>query len=148
MKTYNFKGIILGMGIGLVISSIININIQDRILTDNYIRVEASKRGFVIIDPGDLISKDKAIDKNSNNKVLESNKYAEEIKIEITQGCSSDDTASILLDNGLIDNKDKFLEKLHEREKGNKIQYGSFVLKKYSNYDEIIDIITKSKANK
>lgn len=136
------------MGIGLVISSIININIQDRILTDNYIRVEASKRGFVIIDPGDLISKDKAIDKNSNNKVLESNKYAEEIKIEITQGCNSDDTARILLDNGLIDNKDKFLEKLHEREKENKIQYGSFVLKKYSNYDEIIDIITKSKANK
>lgn len=148
MKTYNLKGIILGMGIGLVISSIININIQDRILTDNYIRVEASKRGFIIVDPGDLISKEKIIDKNNNNKIFESNKYAEEIRIEIAQGCSSDETARILLDNGLINNMDKFLEKLHEREKENKIQYGSFVLKKYSNYDEIIDIITKSKANK
>mgnify|MGYP000903922426 CR=1 FL=1 len=57
MKSYDIKGIILGIGIGLVLSSIINININSRALTDDFIKAEASKRGFMIVNPKDLIDK-------------------------------------------------------------------------------------------
>ena len=147
MKLHNIKGIILGIGIGLVLSSVININ--ERTLTDDYIKAEASKRGYMIVNPKDLITKEKTIEGNYNSELIEnkqSSKEIEEIRFDIIKGYNSYETAKVLLDNGLIANKDEFLDRLHEKKKEDKIQYGSFVLVKGLNYDEIIDIITKPKS--
>lgn len=149
MKVYDAKAIILGIGIGLVISSIININIVGKTLTDDFIKVEASKRGFVIMDPKDLIDKEKTEDQNNNlgesKEMKEEKAENEEIKVEFIKGYNSYEAAEALLDKGIIIDKDGFINRLKERGKTDKIQYGSFILKRNLSYDDIIDIITNPK---
>lgn len=152
MKTYDVKGIMLGVGIGLILSSIINININRSVLTDDFIKVEASKRGFIIVDPKTLIDKEKINEKSYNNTLedskdkIEEKQENEEIKIEFAKGYNSYEAAEVLLEKGLIVNKDEFIDRLKQRGKADKIQYGSFILKKNLSYDDIIDIITKPKS--
>lgn len=151
MKSYDIKGIILGIGIGLVLSSIININIDSRALTDDFIKTEASKRGFIIVNPKDLIDKSGAKEKNSTyeskkiNEPLDETESTKEVEIKISKGYDSYKTADVLAEHGLIDDKSEFMDRLYKRGKDDKIQYGSFVLKKGMSCDDIIDVITKPK---
>ncbi|HCJ56413.1 hypothetical protein [Lutispora sp.] len=151
MKSYDIKGIILGIGIGLVLSSIINININSRALTDDFIKTEASKKGFIIVNPKDLIDKGETSEKNSTyegEKINEDSDEMEEIgevEIKVSKGYDSYKTADVLAEHGLIDDKNGFMDRLYKRGKDDKIQYGSFILKKGMSYDDIIDVITKPK---
>ena len=91
MKTYDIKSIMLGIGLGLVIASIININTYGnygRVLSDDILKMEATKRGFIIFDPEDIINKN-TINENSGNissAMTNNKKYDEEVKIEIMKG--------------------------------------------------------------
>ena len=151
MKSYDIKGIILGIGIGLVLSSIINININSRALTDDFIKAEASKRGFMIVNPKDLIDKGQISEKNSTyegekmNDQSDETEEIEEVEIKIFKGYDSYKTADVLAEHGLIDDKSGFMDRLYKRGKDDKIQYGSFILQKGMSYDDIIDVITKPK---
>ncbi len=118
MKVYDIKGIMLGMGIGLVLSSIINININGKAFSDDYIRTEAIKRGFIVINPEDLINKNiKNEDIKDDEKIESDEAEKEEIRIEILKGFNSYDAAEVLMKNGLILDIKEFLNRLKEKEK-------------------------------
>jgi len=143
MKPYDIKGIMLGLGIGLVFSAIINININEKDLSDDYIKTEAIKRGFIVINPEDIINKEiKNEEAKDDEKTETEEAEKEEVKIEIIKGSSSYDVAELLMKSGLILNSDEFLNRLRELDKERKIQYGNYIIKKGTNYDDIIDIIT------
>jgi len=143
MKLYDIRGIMLGMGIGLVLSGIINININGKDLSDDYIKTEAIKRGFIVINPEDIINKE-----IKNNEIKDDEKIdtevseKEEIKIEIIKGSNSYDVAELLMKSGLILDAKEFLSRLKELDKERKIQYGVYIIKKGTSYNDIIDIIT------
>lgn len=143
MKLYDIKGIMLGIGIGLVLSSIVNININQKALNDDFIKAEASKRGFIILNPGELIDKEKTNESMKHNEKIENNEQKdEEIKIEVLKGYTPYDTAELLLNSGLILDKNEFINRIKEKNRERKIQYGVFIIKKGTSYDDIIDIIT------
>ncbi|NLM44643.1 MAG: endolytic transglycosylase MltG [Clostridiales bacterium] len=147
MKTYDIKSIMLGIGLGLVIASIININTYGnygRVLSDDILKMEATKRGFIIFDPEDIINKN-TINENSGNissAMTNNKKYDEEAKIEIMKGYDAFTTSKLLFKSGLIQDVSEFLRRIEEKNKDNKIQYGTYIIKKGTSYDDIIDIIT------
>ncbi len=55
MKNFNIKNIVLGIGIGLVFSSMINIGTYGRELTVEEIKKEASKHNLIILDNEDIL---------------------------------------------------------------------------------------------
>ncbi|SHJ06333.1 hypothetical protein [Lutispora thermophila] len=158
MKVYDIKGIILGIGIGLVFSSIVNINMNQKAIDDDFIRAEASKRGFIILKPEDLIDKDrinediktkeeiegnmKSNEEDENSKKEDEEISDEEISFEILKGYNSYDTAEVLLNSGLISDKDVFINRIRKRDKQRNIQTGVFIIKKGTSIDDIINIIT------
>lgn len=143
MKLYDIKGIMLGMGIGLVLSGIININIYGKDLNDDYIKTEAIKRGFIVINPEDIINKEIKNNEVKDDEIIDTEvSEKEEVKIEIIKGSNSYDVAELLMKNGLILDAKEFLSRLKELDKERKIQYGVYIIKKGSSYNDIIDIIS------
>lgn len=140
MGMYNLKNIMLGFGLGLVLASLININIQNKNVTIDFIKSEALKKGLIVIDPKDVINKDtdlSSIDSDNHN-----NKDAVAIEVTIEKGYDSYKTADILLNSGLIEDKKMFIDCLNDCKKPNLIKHGVFFIKKGSSLEEIIDIIT------
>lgn len=143
MKLYDIKGIMLGMGIGLVLSGIININIYGKDLNDDYIKTEAIKRGFIVINPEDIINKEIKNNEAKDGEIIDTEvSEKEEVKIEIIKGSNSYDVAELMMKNGLILDAKEFLSRLKELDKERKIQYGVYIIKKGSSYNDIIDIIS------
>ncbi|HHY77102.1 MAG TPA: endolytic transglycosylase MltG [Clostridiales bacterium] len=146
MKTYDIKSIMLGIGLGLVIASILNINIYGNFgnsISDDVLKTEATKRGFIIYNPEDIINK-KTIDSNNGDNKSKTNNYEnnDEIKIQIMKGYDALETAKVLFNNGLIKDIPEFVHRLEEKNKDKKIQYGTYIIKNGTSYDDIIEIIT------
>jgi len=80
MGNYNLKNIMLGLGIGLVLSSMINISAGSKELTLEEIKKEAQKHGLVVF------SKEEIID--SQNK--DNTSLIEKITVEIKSGMNSE----------------------------------------------------------
>lgn len=148
MGMYNLKNIMLGFGLGLIVTSLININIQNKNVTVDFIKSEAQKKGLIIVDPKDVINKsiDISIDNDSGSRDKNDSTLVE---VKIEKGFDSNKTADVLYYNGLIEDKKDFIERLSDCNKTDLIQYGVFFIKKGSSIEEIIDIITNpnSKAN-
>lgn len=135
MGIYKFKNIILGLGLGLALASLININVQNKHLTEDIIIKEAIKKGLVVIDPKELINK------NSELVSVESiNKDEINVEIIIEEKSNIFDTADLLLNKELIDNKEEFMDFMKNLNKS--LQHGVFYIKKGANMEEIVNIIT------
>lgn len=134
MGMYKIKNIILGLGLGLVMASLININVQNRRITDDFIIKEAAKKGLLIIDPKDLINK--SIDLES----ISDTHSEENVKIVIEKEYSLYELTDILFKSELIDDKQKFINHIKDYDKN--FQCGSYIIKKGSTIDEIVNIIT------
>lgn len=65
------------------------------------------------------------------------------IEINIPAGSASSNIASILVDSGLIKEKDLFLKKLSELNLETKLKYGKYKVPKNSSLEEILSILTK-----
>lgn len=141
MGMYNLKNIMLGFGLGLVLTSLININIQNKNVTIDFIKSEAQKKGLIIIDPKDIINKNIDIPIDNDN-VNHSKDDSIVVEVKIEKGFDSYKTADVLYYNGLIEDKKGFIECLSDCRKTDLIQYGVFSIKKGSSIEEIIDIIT------
>ena len=133
MGNYNLKNIMLGLGIGLVLSSMINISAGSKELTLEEINKEAQKHGLVVF------SKEEIID--SQNK--DNTSLIEKITVEIKSGMSSESIAALLRQKGIIDDTGDFIDKLKETNNETKLKEGTFEIPKGSGYDEIISILTK-----
>jgi len=133
MGNYNLKNIMLGLGIGLVLSSMINISAGSKELTLEEIKKEAQKHGLVVF------SKEEIID--SQNK--DNTSLIEKITVEIKSGMNSESIAALLQQKGIIDNSGAFIDKLKKADKETKLKEGTYEIPKGAGYDEIISILTK-----
>ncbi|MCK9216538.1 MAG: hypothetical protein M0P77_01265 [Firmicutes bacterium] len=134
MGMYRIKNIILGLGLGLVMASLININVQNKRITDDFIIKEAAKKGLLIIDPKDLINKSIDLENISDTREEES------VKIVIEEKCGLHELTDVLFKSELIDDKQEFINYIKNFDKS--IKCGSFSIKKGSTIDEIVNIIT------
>ena len=134
---YRLKNIILGLGLGLVFASLININVQSKNITNDFIIKEAAKNGLIVIDPKDIINKN--VDLVNINSIYKEDEGID-IEINIEKEFNLNDIAGILFNKELIDNKQEFIDYINDFNK--KIQCGVFYIKKGSSIEEIINIIT------
>ena len=145
MGMYNLKNVMLGFGLGLVLSSLININVQSKDVTIDFIKSEALKKGLIIVDPKDVINKsisltDAKSDDYENREIVI-------VEVRIEKGFDSYKTADVLFNEGLIEDKKTFIDLLYECKKTNSIQCGVFFIQKGTGVEEIINIITNSSNN-
>lgn len=133
MGNYNLKNIMLGLGIGLVLSSMMNISVGNKELTLEEIKKEAQKHGLVVF------SKEEIIDSRNQDNTAP----MEKVTIEIKSGMSSESIAALLKQKGIIDDSEAFIDKLKESNMETKLKEGTYEIPKGSGYDEIIGILTK-----
>jgi hypothetical protein len=172
MGNYNLKNIVLGIGIGLVISSMINISISNRELTVEEIKKEAAKHNLIILTKEEILNNQAppvipetpaptptlapAGSETSTptptptptvapTKAPVGSTAASGGKVTVTVkgGMSSESIAGLLRDAGLIKDTKAFLKRLGEVDKDDKLKIGTFDIPKGSGYDDIIRILTK-----
>lgn len=134
MTKYSIKNICLGIGVGLVFSSILNISTTPKGLTIDEIKREATKYNLIVMDAKDLIKK----------QPIQKTPAEQSSVIVINSGITADGIAELLLNNNLIENKQLFLSRLNEQKKESKLQVGTFKIPIGAKVDEIIEVITSS----
>ncbi|WZL74874.1 hypothetical protein QBE52_09345 [Clostridiaceae bacterium 35-E11] len=137
MRKHIWMAIFLGIGIGLVISSGINMMIAPKVILEpERIKSEAKKLGM--IDPVEYFDKtekkDAQLDTTSKEKIT----------IEIPKGITSEDVAELLKEKKLITSEKTFLNKIHEKGLTYKIKWGKYKFSADVSMPEIIDMITQN----
>ena len=129
-KNISFS-LLLGVGIGLVLSSGIGIMFfpQGERIDPEFIKSEAKKLGM--IEASDYINKEKIQAGDPETKIKDT------IIIEIPENTSDEKVAKLLKEKGLIKSEKEFIKKVREGKSSNKIQEGKFEFKK----DDILDDI-------
>lgn len=145
MGNYNMKNIMLGVGIGLVLSSMVNINISCNELTIEEIKKEAEKHNLIILTKEDIINNQSPADESSANPgpIPETPAYDGKISVNIKSGMSSEDIADLLKERGIIEDTKAFLKRLGEVGKDSMLKVGSYEFQNNLSYDDIINILTK-----
>lgn len=137
MSKYSLKNICLGIGIGLILASMANINMTPKKLTKDEIKREAEQYNLIVIEKKDIINKQTEQPKENHEQ-----QNKEPVVIVIESGTNSETIAEKLLNNKLIGSKQEFLSRLRELRKESKVQIGSFNIPIGSSLDKIIEIIT------
>lgn len=145
MGNYNLKNIMLGIGIGLVFSSIINISMGSNELTVEEIKKEAVKHNLIVLSNEEILSNQSSANDPSVNPSPPPEPMVTKGKIAVTikSGMSSESIADLLKESGLIKDTKDFLKKLGEVGMENVLKVGSFEIPENSSYDEIINILTE-----
>ncbi len=133
---------LLGIGIGIIFATVMNIMTQTKI-TESFIRQEAIKLGM--IEPKEFFDKssstkyidDKDISKSSNQESTDSK------VIRIPKGMNSKEIATMLKSHNLISSEDQFLNILYVQGLTNKIRWGDYKIDDGASEEEIIDKIVK-----
>lgn len=133
-------GFLMGLGLGLMISSIILFIISMTELNGASIKdtkaVELPKTNTVIETPQNTV---KIEEKKPAEVSSEEDKY---VTIKIPNGSDSYSITKILFDHYLINNEKDFNKYLEKQNKSTKLSAGTFKIKLSSSYDEIIDKLT------
>ncbi len=156
MGSYSLKNIILGIGIGLVFSSMININIINKELTIEEIKKEAVKHNLIVLTKEEILNNQTpgipAITPAPTAAPTPTSvptptptqpAAAGKIKVNVKSGMSSEGIADLLKGSGLIKDTKAFLKRLEEVDKDDKLKIGTFEIPKGSGYDDIIRILTR-----
>lgn len=91
----------------------------------------------------------KTTDDETNEKNVEDHKEPDDenpqktIKINIPPGSLPSKIGSILEDNGLVEDKNAFVQKAIDLNLETKLKYGEFEISKDSSMEEILNILTK-----
>lgn len=159
MGNYNLKNIAFGIGIGIIISSIINISFGSRELSIEDIKMEAAKHNLIVLTKEEILKSQTPSDNPAVTPEKPSAPAAEQvpqahtepaqvqknsagiITIEIVKGMNSEDVTMLLKEKGVINDTRAFLKRLEELDKENKLQIGSFKIPEGSGFDDIINII-------
>lgn len=145
MRKNGVVDILLGIGIGLILSSGLHIIKHENnqiVLDQKLIKSEAKKLGM--IDPVEYFDKSNVgnIDgekTNTNNDIKK--KLEDSIIIEIRKGYRSEDVSKTLKQNNLIVSEKIFLNKINERGVENKLRWGIYEFKNNESDEQIIDRI-------
>lgn len=180
IKGYNMKKnnkahiyyLLLGIGIGLVLGSIINFvspNVEYKEYTEEEIREKARGLGMYELDEifemndrfnqgsntnvenQSLTSEDNDVNEENENKTEEKNetkdkKVAESeeyIEFRIKEGESSKTVINNLFEANIIEDKEKFTDLIYEKKMARKIQYGLFKIPVGADYNTVIEILTR-----
>jgi len=170
--------LLLGIGIGLVLGSIINF-VNPRVKYIEYseeeIKEKAKGLGMYELDKifemndkfnekieenlkNQSLNQENSdkINKNDETKIQEEGKTESEvenniekpdkveyIEFKVKKGDSSETIIDNLLEANIIADKDKFVQAVIRRNVGRKFHYGTFQIPKETDYDTLIDILTK-----
>lgn len=173
MKKTKIMYLTLGLGIGIVLSSLIysifpKIEYMD--LSDEDIIKRAEELGYVSIkekiiaenEKKDLEKEVEVLSKIQENQEEELNKEENQeeelnkeqekeddkqekkyVEVKIFKGESLTTISKRLFKLGLIDEKDKFIYTVKEKKLDRKLEHGIFRIPLNSDYDDIISILTK-----
>lgn len=161
MGNYNLKNIMLGIGIGLVFSSMINISMGSQELSIEEIKKEAAKHNLIVLTNDEIINNqtpknETAVTPKATPAPTEVPKPAQAVQspsptkpaspsvitVNIKSGMSSENITDLLVESGLVKDKKAFVKRLGELGKDNKLKIGSFDIPKGTSYDNIIKILT------
>ncbi len=140
--------IILGMGIGFLMASLLSIILyQPNLDTTNQLNVDkiqeySKNNGYVFIKEDEYNIKIEQIKNEITEKLIK--EYSSKVNIFITKGMSADQIANYLFQAELIKNELDFLEYLRNNNLENKIKFGFYILDRKMNMSEIIKIITST----
>lgn len=147
MGNYSLKNVTLGIGIGLVISSMINISMGSRELTVEEIKREAVKHNLIVLTTEDILSTQAPIDTPDITQSTADSPTAPadegKITVDVESGMSSESIAELLKEKGVIKDAEDFLKRLGKLGKDDKLRLGSYEIPKNSSYDDIIKILTR-----
>jgi hypothetical protein len=161
MGNYNLKNITLGIGIGLIFSSMINISISSREMTVEEIKMEAEKHSLIVLTKEEILNNQAPaapsltpaptviptptpeVTKATPSPTPVSQTTTGSISINVKRGMSSEGIADLLKQNGLLKDTKAFLKKLEEVGKDDKLRLGNFEIPKGSGYEDIIRILTR-----
>lgn len=168
MKNFHIKSIVLGIGIGFVITSIISLiytagNTVSK-MSNLEIIEQAKKLGMVedtsLINNNFVSSDSKSPSNNKTNEVKANTPQptkldtaaasekpkteGQEIKITVNQGEASETVSEKLLKAGLINDKASFLKELADLGLTSEINIGEFKIKTGTDMKAIIKLITAS----
>lgn len=161
MGNYSLKNIFLGIGIGLIAASMLNISMGSRELTVEEIKQEAQKHNLIVLTKEEIMDdKPSAPEPTTAPTVTpEPTKAAapvitpsptaaptvQEGKVTITVkgGMSSDDVTDMLEASGLLKDRKAFKKRLGELNMDSKLKIGTFEISKGLSNDEIIRILTR-----
>jgi len=162
MGNYNLKNIMLGIGIGLVFSSMINISMGSQELSVEEIKKEAAKHNLIVLTNDEIINNkatktEAAVTPKATPTPTEVPKPTQDpvnpsptkpasqavTTVNVKSGMSSEAITDLLANSGLVEDKKAFLKRVGELEKDHKFKIGSFVISKGSSYDDILKILTK-----
>lgn len=151
MKKVNIYFVILGLGIGIMISGLAfkMYPAPKAELTDQEIIERARVLGMVGIKEHienksaqeEQASQEKA--ESMEVKEQESTETSGEVSIAVNQGESSEVVADKLLSAKLIDDKKNFVSFVSEKNAGRSFRQGTYTIKAGASYDEILSILTK-----
>ncbi|SHI79437.1 YceG-like family protein [Geosporobacter subterraneus DSM 17957] len=156
MNNKSIRLLLIGIGIGLILSSSLNLIFQSnhqKKLTPEDIRSEARRLGM--IDPKEYF--DKSLpeqNKTVNQPELKKDDKQpelreEEIIITIKKGSTSEDVARLLKEHNLIASENTFLSRIYARNASYKLQAGTYSFYKTMTIDEMIDaMLVANKATK
>lgn len=156
MNNKSIRLLLIGVGIGLILSSSLNLIFQSnhqKKRTPEDIRSEARRLGM--IDPKEYFDKsvpdqDKTANQAEPKKDHKQPELSEEeIIITIKKGSTSEDVARLLKEHNLISSQNTFVSRIYARNASYKLQAGTYRFHKTMTMDEMIDtMLVGNKAAK
>lgn len=166
MGNYSLKNITLGIGIGLVLSSMVNISMGSKEPSIEEIKTEAAKHNLIVLTKEDILNTQTPADTPSPaptavpaptpkaaatakpevvspSPAPKAKAAAGKVAVSIESGMVSENVADLLKEKGLIKDTKAFLKRLGELGRDNKLQIGDYEISKGLSYDDIIDVLTK-----
>lgn len=147
MRNFHIKSLILGIGIGIVLTSVISMVYSFGTKPVQKISSEEVKkmaRQLGMVESSQII-KDIDSVKDNNSKAYKDAKPKsndDKIQFEIVEGDTSEIVADKLIDLGLIDSRAGFLLKLEEMGLSTRIKPGKYKVKRGISIQTLIDEIT------
>lgn len=139
--------LVLGLGIGLLISSIFyNIypKIEYKPITDQEIIERSKTLGMVSLK--ETISQDKAkekVDEDGESKEKSEKTMPEEIILNIEKGLNSEEIYDEIEKTKLIEDMETFKKLVRDKDLEKSMKYGIYTLNEDITDEELIDLITK-----
>lgn len=143
LNSYRFPFLLLGIGIGIILTNtiyIFNPDIRYRDYSREEIIAEATDLGMVFIKD----SMDIKGDSESVINELEEEKQEEEMQIIIEYGDSLPKVSRELYRLGIIDDTEKFNKYVEDKKMDKRLRVGTYKLSTNLDYNTIIKILTKS----
>lgn len=142
--------LILGVGIGLVISSLLNMaypKIKYEPYTEAQIIEKAKELGMVSLKEAITKNDEETVETDITDLDLEeematTNEDMQMVEFIINKGDNSERIAQKLFEAGIIKDREKFIDKVIEKNVQKKFQYGIYELKIDMDYELLIELLT------